>query len=134
MPSQDLEIAQIAETQPGEFAASALPLCIELARIAKRELRTLMPAVTEPFSFEDRVFLLLVPEMQHEVVRFYAGRGSNLAAQLKKHQLESLDRKLLPQLFLLLEKSYPLVAQALRIAANRLPHQAKKARRRRRRP
>jgi hypothetical protein len=117
-----------------EFAASALPLTIELARAVRDEIAGLLPEESKPFCFDDRVFLLLVPEMQRDVVRYYASRGEDLAAQLNRRQLESLDSKLFRQLFEILAEHSPAVALALRAASESSPAAGAGAKRRRRRP
>lgn len=68
--TQSSDLTQVQERPKRFFSVSALPLTMELARLARPELLRVLPESSSPFCFEDRVFALLVPGMLRDLVMF----------------------------------------------------------------
>lgn len=112
-------VPHLVPRQERPFGLTYLPITMEIARLAERELAPLLAISSPRWPFEDRVLALLVPELRRDIVRFYNDNGPDLAGVLHTASagiLSRLDTEMLPTLLDILDDVAPHVADVVRRA------------------
>ena len=112
-------VPHLVPRQDRPFVLTYLPLTMEIARLAEKELTPLLTISSPKWPFEDRVLSLLLPEMRRDIVQFYSSNGPDLAGVLNAASpgtIARLDREMLPSLLELLDEVAPRVADVVRRA------------------
>ena len=103
----------LRQEEPDDFAASALPLTMELASVFRPLLIERLRNTPASWPFHDRVLVWMDGDFRKDVKAYRSGEGNALAAMLNSSQLERVDLHLLQILINRLDRIRPGIAKLL---------------------
>jgi hypothetical protein len=112
------------QARPEPFAATLLPLTMELARTVQPVLERELAKLPRAWPFEDRVLALLAPSLLTDLHRFHTSGGDDLSSLFATHQVEHLDRSLLGLLITRLARLSPETTAEVFRSASAPPEEA----------